>query len=182
MATAGRPARVMPWMVRSANNVVKSGLQAVASVRADEATSELPITDFRPSASDSVPATNRNTANPAVVTDTERLAVAGLTWNSAANRGRSGCVLYSPAKVTSPPRNRARLARQKRADPRRIWSTPPIIPRNPRGPDTLSRQSWSFRCRVETQSVQSEGVLWQRARLGGAARRCWYGVHARLSV
>src|ERR671939_2165 len=103
MATAGRPASPTPWTARSTSSVGNVGLNAVATVKTETASSEAVIIDLRPTDSESVPANRSETASVAAVTDSDRLAVAGETWNSAANVGSSGWVAYNAAKVTKPP-------------------------------------------------------------------------------
>src|SRR5690349_16577152 len=117
MAMAEKPASATPCSVRSASSVWKSGLNAVNSASVPDATSDAVITGLRPQVSESDAARSIITASVAVVTDTDRLANAGGTPNSAVSAGSTGCVEYRQAKVTQPPRNSARLARQNAAEP-----------------------------------------------------------------
>jgi Raf kinase inhibitor-like YbhB/YbcL family protein len=68
-----------------------AGTTAVTSVSSAEASRESVMIACRPHASDSAPTTSSATARTAVVTDSDRLLVAALTWNVRANSGISGC-------------------------------------------------------------------------------------------
>ena len=60
------------------------------TARTADKKSEPTIIDFRPRASDSAPATIMAGARRPVVSDSERLDSAALTWKSRANTGISG--------------------------------------------------------------------------------------------
>ena len=73
----------------------------------------------RPHASENEPARMRATASVPVANESERLATAGVTPNSAENTGNSGWVEYNMANVASPATKSARLARLNPGVPRR---------------------------------------------------------------
>jgi|GEM_PF-4777889 len=88
---AGTPLIAMPSSKRSPSSVAKFGAAAQRNVIALDAASEMTIGNFRPSVSESEPATKSATASAIVVLERTRLAVAGSTANSRANAGSSGC-------------------------------------------------------------------------------------------
>ncbi len=91
MAVAGNPLNAMPARVSSTSSAVQLGAKAAATVSRAEAASEITITRLRPKTSDSALATSMAKARLWVVSDSDRLAVAGATWNSAENTGMIGC-------------------------------------------------------------------------------------------
>ena len=79
MAVAGSPLKAIPANARRTRNVVQLGAKAAAMVSSAEAVSETIITGRRPNTSDNELATSIATARLCVVSDSERLASAGLT-------------------------------------------------------------------------------------------------------
>src|SRR5450830_365189 len=68
---------------------------------------------LRPMRSDTIEDSSSDTASAPVEIDSDRLLWAGVSANSCASSGISGCTQYSSAKQEKPPKNRARLLRLK---------------------------------------------------------------------
>src|SRR6266436_3971906 len=122
IATAGSPLNAAPSSARTARNPRQPGMSADTMVSAAAAASENTITDFRPHASEMDPATRIDTASRPVVSDSDRLLAAGLTWNSRENTAISGCTQYSSANVENPAMNTATFVRRNAGVPRLIGS------------------------------------------------------------
>ena len=73
----------------------------------------------RPQTSENEPARMRATASVPVANESERLATAGVTPNSAEKIGNNGWVEYNMANVASPATKSARLACRNSGVPRR---------------------------------------------------------------
>ena len=84
---------------------------AIASVSAAAAVSEITISGLRPHTSESAPAMRMENDSMPVERESERLLVAGLTWNSWVKTGISGCTHQSSVNVENPAANIARLVR-----------------------------------------------------------------------
>jgi hypothetical protein len=79
--------------VRTASSSHQCGSAADASCRSAEANSEATITGLRPNVSESALASSMRTESVAVVSESEKLLSAGLTWNSRVKIGSSGCTV-----------------------------------------------------------------------------------------
>jgi hypothetical protein len=91
----------------------------VRTIRSEDNSREAVIMGVRLQASENEPARTRATASVAVASESERLATAGVTPNSAEKVGRRGWVQYSMANVATPATKSARLARRNSGIPRR---------------------------------------------------------------
>lgn len=97
--------------------VWKFGLKADARQRTDAASMDTAIIGLRPHTSDNEPKTSMLTAKSIVVTDKERLAVVGVTWNSRVNSSMSGCTQYRMANVLKPAAKKANVILRKTGVP-----------------------------------------------------------------
>lgn len=76
----------------------------------DDKTNEITIIIFLPYTSEIDAKIIIDIAKAPVVTDNDKLAVAGDTLNSSDNNGKIGCVLYKIANVINAPKNSIQLA------------------------------------------------------------------------
>src|SRR6185436_49335 len=121
MASAGSPAIAIPSMARMNRNIGHSPMADDSSVSSAAASSETLMIGLRDHPSATAPTTSIETARQAVVTDSARLLVAALTWNSRVKIGSSGCTAYIRRKTEKPAEKTARLIFQKARDPRATW-------------------------------------------------------------
>src|SRR5258705_11542651 len=121
MASAGSPAIATPSMARMNRNIGHSLTTDDSSVSSAAASSETLMIGLRAHPSATAPMTSIETARQPVVTDSARLLVAALTWNSRVKMGSSGCTAYIRRKTEKPAEKNARLIFQNARDPRATW-------------------------------------------------------------
>src|SRR5258705_2802755 len=102
MASAGSPAIATPSMARMNRNIGHSPTTDDSSVSGAAASSETLMIGFRDHPSATAPTTSIETARQPVVTDSARLLVAALTWNSRGKIGSSGCAAYISRQTDKP--------------------------------------------------------------------------------
>src|SRR5258705_4340659 len=118
MASAGSPAIATPSMARMNRNIGHSPTTDDSSVSSAAASSETLMIGLRDHPSATAPMTSIETARQPVVTDSARLLVAALTWNSRVKIGSSGCTAYISRKTEKPAEKTAKLIFQKAFEPR----------------------------------------------------------------
>ena len=89
-----------------------------SSVSRAAASSETLISGLRDHPSATAPMTSIETARHPVVSDSARLLVAALMWNSRVKIGSSGCTAYIRRKTEKPAEKTARLIFQNAREPR----------------------------------------------------------------
>jgi hypothetical protein len=92
VATAGRPASVIPWSSRRPRSTSQLGAIAQATATTPDATSERWISRVLPTTSDTGPTTSSVAPRPIVVRDTDRVLCAAETPNARENSGSSAWV------------------------------------------------------------------------------------------